>query len=141
MRFWASWFWWFLTVKSKKSAKKSNRNPNTKGVKCAKFASVIQQAVVDMQPPLVELLNLRWWIELIILLADHFFRRKNNFRKVSSLFWFHIGATFLQYTIIYRKQATDTCWMGEMLKKTNTPTKIEKRNRIIVVLQKLFISL
>ena len=47
----ASWFWCFLTVKSKKSAKKSNRNPNTKGVKCAKFASVIQQAVVDMQPP------------------------------------------------------------------------------------------
>ena len=141
MRFWASWFWWFLTVKSKKSAKKSNRNPNTKGVKCAKFASVIQQAVVDMQPPLVELLNLRWWIELIILLADHFFRRKNNFRKVSSLFWFYLGATYLRYTIIYRKQTTDTCWMGEMLKKTNTPTKIEKRNRIIVVLQKLFISL
>ena len=55
----ASWFWCFLTVKSKKSAKKSNRNPNTKGVKCAKFASVIQQAVVDMLPPLVELLNLR----------------------------------------------------------------------------------
>ena len=52
MRFCASWLWWFLTVKSKKSAKKSNRNPNTKGVKCAKFASVIQQAVVDMQPPL-----------------------------------------------------------------------------------------
>ena len=39
-------------MKSKKSAKKSNRNPNTKGVKCAKFASVIQQAVVDMLPPL-----------------------------------------------------------------------------------------
>lgn len=52
MRLLADWFWWFLTVKSKKSAKKSNRNPNTKGVKCAKFASVIQQAVVDMQPPL-----------------------------------------------------------------------------------------
>ena len=141
MRFWASWFWWFLTVKSKKSAKKSNRNPNTKGVKCAKFASVIQQAVVDMQPPLVELLNLRWWIELIILLADHFSRQKNNFRKVSSPFFISHRCNFLQYTIIYRKQATDTCWMGEMLKKTNTPTKIEKRNRIIVVLQKLFISL
>ena len=50
MRLLACWFWWFLTVKSKKSAKKSNRNPNTKGVKCAKFASVIQQAVVDMLP-------------------------------------------------------------------------------------------
>ena len=37
-------------MKSKKSAKKSNRNPNTKGAKFAKFASVIQQAVVDMQP-------------------------------------------------------------------------------------------
>ena len=48
--------WWFLTVKSKKSAKKSNRNPNTKG---AKFASVIQQAVLCDEIPLVELLNLR----------------------------------------------------------------------------------
>ena len=59
MQLLAGLFWWFLTAKSKKSAKKSNRNPNTKGVKCAKFASVIQQAVVDMLTPLVELLNLR----------------------------------------------------------------------------------
>ena len=127
MRFWASWFWWFLTVKSKKSAKKSNRNPNTKGVKCAKFASVIQQAVVDMQPPLVELLNLRWWIELIILLADHFFRRKNNFRKVSSPFFISHRYNFFAIHYNIKEASHRHLLNGEVLKKTNAPTKNRKK--------------
>ena len=70
-----------------------------------------------------------------------FFPPKEYFRKVSSPFF--ISHRCNLFAIHYNiKEANHIHLLnGEVLKKTNTPTKNEKRNRIIVVLQKLFISL
>ena len=87
-------------MKSKKSAKKSNRNPNTKGVKCAKFASVIQQAVVDMQPPLSGTFEFKIMNRANYSFGGSLFSAERIIlEKFHRLFLFHIGATFLQYTI------------------------------------------
>ena len=123
MQLLAGLFWWFLTAKSKKSAKKSNRNPNTKGVKWAKFASVIQQAVVDM-PPLSGTFEFKMMNRVNYSFGGAlFFRRKNNFRKASSIFFISHRCNLFAIHIYIKEASHRHLLNSEVLKNPNTPNK------------------